>query len=109
MTKHIDTTSDTTQSATRCNGGQPRAKKFAYLSRFCNVQQRPENRCQRIVAPKVAGSSPVGHPSVFRIGKPETRNGKESRYEHRGLLKPLWHHSGFVREVGEGSRTLERV
>jgi hypothetical protein len=26
----------------------------------------------RIVAPKVAGSSPVGHPLRFRIGKPNT-------------------------------------
>jgi hypothetical protein len=26
----------------------------------------------RIVAPKVAGSSPVGHPSSFRIDKPDT-------------------------------------
>ena len=27
----------------------------------------------RIVAPKVAGSSPVGHPLVFGVGKPDTR------------------------------------
>jgi hypothetical protein len=31
------------------------------------------NLCRRIVAPKVAGSSPVGHPLRFRIGKPDTR------------------------------------
>jgi hypothetical protein len=33
-----------------------------------------------IVAPKVAGSSPVGHPSTFSIDKPKTRKEKESRY-----------------------------
>jgi hypothetical protein len=38
----VDTTLDTTQSATRCDGGQPRAKKFAYIRRFCNFRQRPE-------------------------------------------------------------------
>jgi hypothetical protein len=38
----IDTTLDTTEGATRRNRGQPRAKKSAYLSRFCNVRQRPE-------------------------------------------------------------------
>jgi hypothetical protein len=27
----------------------------------------------RIVAPKVAGSSPVGHPPTFSIGKPNER------------------------------------
>ena len=34
-----DTTSDTTQSATRGNTGQPPAKKVAYLSRLCNIEQ----------------------------------------------------------------------
>src|SRR5215217_1197531 len=33
----------------------------------------PRNRCRRIVAPKVAGSSPVGHPSIYRIGKANPR------------------------------------
>jgi hypothetical protein len=37
-----------------------------------------------IVAPKGAGSSPVGHPPMFRIGKPNRRKTKESRYKHRG-------------------------
>ena len=38
----FDTTADTTGGATRSNGGQPSAKKSAYLSRFCNLRQRPE-------------------------------------------------------------------
>ena len=38
----VDTIADTTQSATRRNGGQPSAKKSAYLSRFCNIRQRLE-------------------------------------------------------------------
>ena len=38
----IDTTADTTHSAIRRNGGQPPAKKSAYLSGFCNSRQRPE-------------------------------------------------------------------
>jgi hypothetical protein len=59
----------------------------------------PRNRCQRIVAPKDAGSSPVGHPPTFRIGKPNSQKAKESRYKHRGLLTPLWRHSGEVKEV----------
>jgi hypothetical protein len=50
------------------------------------------------VAPKGAGSSPVGHPSTFRIDKPNRQKAKESRYKHRGLLTPLWRHSGEVRE-----------
>jgi hypothetical protein len=35
----FDTTADTTQRATRRNGGQSRATLSAYLSRFCNAQQ----------------------------------------------------------------------
>src|SRR5918994_3346039 len=38
----FDTTSDTTQNATRRNGEQPLARKSAYLSRFCNIEQRLE-------------------------------------------------------------------
>jgi hypothetical protein len=38
----IDTTVDTTQGATRSDGGQPRAKKSAYIRRFCNFWQHPE-------------------------------------------------------------------
>jgi hypothetical protein len=48
---------------------------------------------------KVAGSSPVGHPSTFRIDKPNRQKAKESWYKHRGHWTPLWHHSGEVREV----------
>jgi hypothetical protein len=59
----------------------------------------PRNRCRRIVTPKGAGSSPVGHPSTFRIDKPNKRKTKETRYKHQGLLTPLWHHSGEVGEV----------
>jgi hypothetical protein len=40
--KVVDTTSDTTQGATRRNGGQPPAKKSAYLSQFCNIWQHAE-------------------------------------------------------------------
>jgi hypothetical protein len=39
-------------------------------------QATPRNRCRRIVAPKVAGSSPVGHPVVCRgnaVGETEKR------------------------------------
>jgi hypothetical protein len=35
----IDTTSDTTEDATYRNVEQPPARKSAYLSRFCNMQQ----------------------------------------------------------------------
>src|SRR5215213_6029313 len=38
----IDTTADITQGAIRRNSGQPRAKKSAYLSRFCNTRQHGE-------------------------------------------------------------------
>src|SRR5215207_9158778 len=62
------------------------------------IEATPGSRCQRIVAPKGAGSSPVGHPSTFRIDKPNRQKAKESRYKHRGLLTPLWRHSGEVRE-----------
>ena len=50
----------------------------------------PGNRHRRIVAlEEVAGSSPVGHPPGFRIGKPGTRKGKESRCGYRDYLTPL--------------------
>jgi hypothetical protein len=57
----VDATFDTTQCATRRNGGQPRAKKSRLDKAICNLGNA-RNRCRRIVAPKVAGSSPVGHP-----------------------------------------------
>ena len=38
----FDTTIDTTEGAPRSNGGQPPAKKTAYLSQFCNVRQHSE-------------------------------------------------------------------
>jgi len=38
----IDTTFDTTQSATPRNVGQPLARISAYLSLFCNTRQRVE-------------------------------------------------------------------
>jgi hypothetical protein len=38
----FDTTSDTTQRATRRNVEQPSARKSAYLCWFCNVRQRLE-------------------------------------------------------------------
>ena len=38
----FDTTSDTTQRETRRKGEQLRAKKLAYLSRFCNIEQHLE-------------------------------------------------------------------
>src|SRR5215210_2670516 len=60
--KVVDTTSDTTEDATCRNSGQPLAKKSAYLSRFLQPTATLGNTCQRIVAPKGAGSSPVGHP-----------------------------------------------
>jgi len=38
----IDTTFDTTQSATPRNVGQPLARISAYLSLFCNIEQHVE-------------------------------------------------------------------
>jgi predicted ATPase len=62
------------------------------------------------VAPKVAGSSPVGHPSTFCIDKPNRQKAKEFRYKRQGLLTPLWHHSGEAREVqGRHIRTSENL
>ena len=90
--RSFDTTSDTTQSATRRNRGQPQAKKTAYLSWFCNVGQHPEKGVRRIVALKVAGSIPVGHPLQPRIGKPDTREWSMLRCLSWGPLTPLWHH-----------------
>ena len=66
----FDTTSDTTQNATRRNVWQPPAKKSAYLSRFCNLQQRQEThvgglwlRRSRVRVPSVtlsfAGETPL--------------------------------------------------
>jgi hypothetical protein len=59
-TGEIDTTSDTTEGATRRNCGQLPAKKSAYLCRVCNIWQRPETgigglwlRRARVRAPSV--------------------------------------------------------
>ena len=56
----FDTTSDTTQRATRRNGGQLSARESAYLSGFCNIRQHPETpfeglwlRRSRVRAPSV--------------------------------------------------------
>src|SRR5215218_1864209 len=44
---------------------QATASKEIGLSKpFLQHLATPRNRCQRIVAPKVAGSSPVGHPNL---------------------------------------------
>ena len=40
------------------------------------------NTVNRIVAPKGAGSSPVGHPPRFGIAKQNRWKGKVSRFEH---------------------------
>ena len=42
-----------------------------------------------IVAPKVAGSSPVGHPPAFRIGEPDTLYQRGSQQQEYALLAPL--------------------
>jgi len=42
-----------------------------------------------IVAPKVAGSSPVGHPLRFWIGKPNTRNRDSSWRLCRELMAAM--------------------
>jgi hypothetical protein len=79
--------------------GGVRAGFSPYLSyMLLRIRTRPEVLI-RIVAPKGAGSSPVGHPLQFGIGKPKMRKLKEAWSKHRGLLTPLWHHSGEVREV----------
>jgi hypothetical protein len=46
--RSFDTTSDTTQSATCSNLGQPPARKLAYLSRFCNTEQHLETDVGRL-------------------------------------------------------------
>ena len=52
--------------------GGVRAWFSPYLSyMLLRIRTRPEVLI-RIVAPKVAGSSPVGHPLYSRIGKPNT-------------------------------------
>jgi hypothetical protein len=48
---------------------------------------------------KVAGSSPVGHPSTFRIDMPNRQKAKESRYKHRGLLTPSQLQGQSVRHI----------
>ena len=45
----------------------------------------PGNRHRRIVAPKVAGSSPVGHPPRFPIGKLKTRTLRGDAEQHTFL------------------------
>src|SRR5829696_9193349 len=50
MQKHLATTS----------------KEIGLDKRFLQPAATLRNRCRRIVAPKGAGSSPVGHPSVCR-------------------------------------------
>ena len=40
------------------------------------------------MAPEVAGSSPVGHPYIFRIGKPDWRNREVLDVGGVGILTP---------------------
>ena len=68
-----DTTADTTQRATPRNSGQPRAKRIGLSKPVLQHRATPGNRYRRIVAPKVAGSSPVGHPRGFGLLKRNTR------------------------------------
>ena len=64
------------KSATRRNGEQPPVKKWAYLSRFCNILQRPETnvsglwlRRARVRVPS-ATLSIVG---LVALGAPDAR------------------------------------
>jgi hypothetical protein len=45
----------------------------AYLSHIPGPIRKQPEMLTRIVAPKAAGSSPVGHPLGFRIGMRDTR------------------------------------
>ena len=55
------------------NAGERELQVNAVSTRCLQPVRTSINVPQRIVAPKVAGSSPVGHPLGFRIGKPKTR------------------------------------
>ena len=76
--------------AAAINTPVPRIAPTLFLVESCvrlvAVAQLVEHR---IVAPKVAGSIPVGHPPEFRIGKPKTRKGEVSRYCFWDYLTPL--------------------
>ena len=50
------------------------SKGIGLDKQFLQRTATTRNGCQRIVAPKGAGSSPVGHPPVFRIGKANLQN-----------------------------------
>ena len=69
--RRFDTTSDTTERATPRNIVQPPAKISGLGKPILQFRATLGNRCRRIVAPKIAGSSPVGHPFRFRIGTKE--------------------------------------
>jgi hypothetical protein len=64
----------------------------AYLNHIRGHSRTHPDMLIRIVAPKVAGSSPVGHPPTFRIDKPDTQNWSMLRCLCWGCLTPLWHH-----------------
>src|SRR5215207_11425406 len=98
---HIDTTSDTTQSATRRNTGQQPPKKTAYLRRFCNVGQHSETgvgglwlRRSRVRAPSVtlqfAGRTrgPVKELSLVYYNRTATRQPKASCPSRRRAYRP---------------------
>jgi hypothetical protein len=56
------------------------------------VMQQAANlgyKIRRIVAPKVAGLNPVGHPPVFRKAKPNTRVTESPRFRRRGLVAAI--------------------
>jgi hypothetical protein len=81
-TPGADTTSDTTQGSTPRNSGQPRATKIGLSEPLLQHRATPGNKSQRIVAPKVAGSSPVGHPPELPAN---TRKRRSPEFGRRGL------------------------
>jgi hypothetical protein len=89
----FDTTSDTTQSATPRNGGQPSANKSAYISDFCNIQLRPETgvgglwlRRARVRVPSVTlARCLVVQPDASICGDRKGRLPGEFEDDHRDL------------------------
>src|SRR5215210_6457313 len=88
-----DTTADTTQGAIRRNGGQPSARKLAYLCRFCNISRSLETdvgglwlRRARVRVPSVTlARCLVVQPDASICGDRKERLPGEFEDDHRDL------------------------
>src|SRR5919112_4483213 len=95
----VQNTTERTRTACPSRGGFS-----AYLHHIRGHSRTHPDMLIRVVAPKGAGSSPVGHPFRFRIGKANTWATKRCRIRCRGQ----WQQCGSNRHTRHGNAGLDQ-